>query len=118
MMARNFKELRDEVRSDPARAARVERHRKELERELTLADLRRARDLTQVQLAKALDTTQSGVSRIEHNTDVYLSTLRSYIEALGGRLELHVVFPDDHLVLKNLAELEENRADGKTPLTA
>lgn len=73
--------------------------RRELDAEIaaharTLRDLRRARELTQAQLAKSLDVTQAQVSRVEAQADLYLSTLRSYVEALGGELQLRVVFPD------------------------
>ncbi len=60
----------------------------------TLGALRRARALTQSQLARSLDVTQAQVSRIENQADLYLSTLRSYVEAMGGELELRVVFAD------------------------
>lgn len=66
----------------------------QLDRAVSLTELRRARDLTQTQVARALGATQPGVSAIEHRTDIHLSTLRSYVEALGGRLEITAVFAD------------------------
>lgn len=60
----------------------------------TLRDVRRARALTQTQLATSLDVSQAQVSRIETQADLYLSTLRSYVEAMGGELEIRVVFGD------------------------
>lgn len=60
----------------------------------TLAELRKARNLTQVTLAEALDTTQGEVSRVERQSDLYLSTLSRFVEAMGGELELSVRFPD------------------------
>ena len=60
---------------------------------LALGELRAHRRLTQLELAALLDVTQANVSRIEHEDDLYLSTLRNYIEAMGGRLELRAVFP-------------------------
>jgi transcriptional regulator with XRE-family HTH domain len=62
---------------------------------LALAELRASRDLTQVHLARALGVSQPNVSRIEHQEDVYLSTLRSYVQALGGQLEIRAVFDDE-----------------------
>lgn len=62
--------------------------------ELNLRDLRRLRKLTQARLSKKLKIGQEGVSRIEKRTDLYLSTLRSYVEAVGGKLSLLVEFPD------------------------
>lgn len=63
--------------------------------EQTLAELRRAREFTQTTLGQALGVTQAQVSRIENQTDLYLSTLQNYLEAMGGHLELVGVF-DDH----------------------
>jgi len=50
--------------------------------------------LMQQQLAKTLDMTQAAVSQLEQRTDVYLSTLENFVEAMGGRLEMYAVFPD------------------------
>jgi transcriptional regulator with XRE-family HTH domain len=62
--------------------------------EINLRELRRLRKLTQARLSKKLKIGQEGVSRIEKRTDLYLSTLRSYVEAVGGKLSLIVEFPD------------------------
>src|SRR5438128_10905549 len=75
----------------PESEARVAALRDEMDRLMSLAELRKARELTQTQLAEALETTQPGVSAIENRTDLYVSTLRSYVEALGGRLEIKAV---------------------------
>jgi len=64
-----------------------------------------------VALANALDTTQSGVSRIEHQTDLYLSTLRSYIEAMGGSLEVSAVFPDGKVLISTIQEALDSDAE-------
>ncbi len=100
---KKWREIRAQSKADPREVAR---HRREMEQELSLAELRRARELTQAQLANALDTNQSGISRIEHQTDIYLSTLRSFIEALGGTLEVVAVFPDATVPIRNFEELE------------
>lgn len=60
----------------------------------TLRDLRKARDLTQVEVAAVMGITQDNVSRLEKRSDVLLSTLRGYVEAMGGKLDLRVQFPD------------------------
>lgn len=74
----------------------------------TLQELRKARALTQVRLAEVLGVTQDNVSRIEKRSDVLLSTLRSYIEAMGGELDLVVKFPDHAPVhLNTLSDLSE-----------
>jgi transcriptional regulator with XRE-family HTH domain len=66
----------------------------------TLGQVRRARELTQVQLARSLEVDQSQISRIERQGDLYLSTLASYIEAMGGELTLLAVFPDATIELE------------------
>jgi len=72
-------------------AAEARRLRKEY---LTLRDVRKARALTQVQLAETLGQKQVSIAKLEKRTDLLLSTLRRYIEAMGGSLELVVEFPD------------------------
>ncbi|MGH8897945.1 MAG: XRE family transcriptional regulator [Egibacteraceae bacterium] len=71
----------------------------------SLAQLRRARQLTQTQLAKTLGKPQPEISRIERQTDVLVSTLRSYVEAMGGELELVARFPGQPEVRLHLDEL-------------
>jgi DNA-binding XRE family transcriptional regulator len=91
---RPFKELRASIDADPVRRARVDDAKHAMREALALSELRASRDVTQQVLAEALDVTQPNVSRIEHEDDVFLSTLRSYVEALGGRLEVRAVFDD------------------------
>ena len=74
--------------------ARIRSLAEEMRAEINLRELRRLRKLTQTRLSKKLKIGQEGVSRIEKRTDLYLSTLRSYVEAVGGKLSLIVEFPD------------------------
>jgi len=109
MRTKKWSELRDKMLADPSRAALYEQAKQRAEAELaayeqTLTELRRARAFTQVQLAKSLGVSQAQVSRIEHQSDLYLSTLESYIEAMGGRLELVATFDDTRVTL-TLADL-------------
>jgi DNA-binding transcriptional regulator YiaG len=79
----------------PARRKRVEARAAALiAEEMSLRDLRQALKLTQERIAEALDIGQDGVSRIEQRSDLLISTLRSYIEAMGGHLELIAEFPN------------------------
>ncbi len=66
---------------------------------MPLHELRAARHLTQQQLAQSLDMTQTAVSQLEKRTDIYLSTLENFVEAMGGRLEMYAVFPDGKVKL-------------------
>ena len=84
--------------------ARAEELRRE---ELNLREMRRLRKLTQTRLSKKLKIGQEGISRIEKRTDLYLSTLRSYVEGVGGKLSLVVEFPDHQpILLTGLGEPE------------
>lgn len=88
--------------------ARYRELRKEVE---SLAALRKAAGKAQVEIATLLRISQPSVSKIEKQTDMYLSTLRNYVEAMGGDLELVVRFPrQPPLRLSRLGDaLEEKR---------
>ncbi len=85
-----------EVRSkmSPESRARVDARVREAITAMPLGKLRRARNLTQVAIAEKLQVDQGAVSKIERRADMYVGTLREYIEAAGGQLELRAVFPD------------------------
>lgn len=91
---KNYRELRDRIRSDPERRKRIEEISKAYDVLLRLADLRESRGATQAELAGQLGVSQPNISKIEGKEDLYLSTIRGYVEALGGHLELKAVFPD------------------------
>lgn len=101
---RTWKEIKQRHASPEVRARAAERTRAMLA-ELPLAEMRRARDLSQQTLAATMGVAQSEVSKIEHRTDVYLSTLRSYIEAMGGELEIVARFPDGEVRVTQFEEL-------------
>lgn len=103
MAFKNIENLTDPVLADPKRRANVERERQEAVAEIVaynLAELRKAREVTQVEIAGLLARGQSTVSALEHSEDPKLSTLREYVEALGGRLEIAAVFDDERFELK------------------
>jgi len=91
---KDFNLLRDQVMARPGAARRVAALREELLAEVGLYELRRSQEVSQAQLAEALHISQGAVSKFEHSDDVRLSTLRQYIEALGGRLEVSARFDD------------------------
>lgn len=74
---------------------------------MPLQGLRQARDLTQTTLAELLETSQPEVSRMEHTTDMYVSTLRRYVQAMGGALEIVAHFPDGDVEITQFAELAD-----------
>lgn len=67
---------------------------------MMLNQLREARQLTQVNLAEALQINQGAVSMMEKRTDMYVSTLRNYIEAMGGELKITAEFPDGSIQIE------------------
>ena len=79
----------------PERRRRIEERAAELiAEEMTLRELRKARQLTQARVAAELGISQDGVSRLEQRSDLLLSTLRKTVEAMGGSLSLVAKFPD------------------------
>jgi len=81
--------------------------------ELSLREVRRLRKLTQARLSKKLKIGQEGVSRIEKRTDLYISTLRSYVEGVGGKLKLVVELPGrPPVILSGLGE-DQGKIRGK-----
>jgi DNA-binding transcriptional regulator YiaG len=92
-MAKKFRDL-VKATMTPERQARASKRARAMRGEMHLADLRRARELSQAELAEKLGVAQSEVSKVERRTDLYLSTLKKYIEAAGGRLEIVAHFPD------------------------
>jgi DNA-binding XRE family transcriptional regulator len=70
-----------------------------------LAALRQAAELTQTELARRLGVTQAAISRIEQPHDLLLSTLNSYLEAIGGRASVIVTFADGHETTLDLSHL-------------
>jgi transcriptional regulator with XRE-family HTH domain len=76
--------------------------------EMTLDELREARELTQEQLARALKINQAAVSKMERRTDMYLSTLQGVIRAMGGELEIRAVFPDGTVRINQFQELRRS----------
>jgi transcriptional regulator with XRE-family HTH domain len=96
---KSFRELRNELRSKPGFHNLMERRRAVEAAQFAtavqaLTAVRETRGVTQAEVAEAWETTQSNVSRFEHSQDTYLSSLMRYAAALGGHLELRVVFPD------------------------
>ena len=102
MPARKFKELLDAMPTE--RREKVARRVRETITAMPLDELRRARQMTQIKLAETLGVNQGEVSKIEHRTDLYLSTLAEYVEALGGTLEMTARFSDETVVIDTIVE--------------
>ena len=101
-MVKKFSELRD--RMSPEAQARSSAHTGAMLLEMGLQELRKSRHMTQVELATVLKIDQAAVSKTEGRPDMYVSTLREYIRAMGGDLQLVAKFPDAEIKLNGLEE--------------
>lgn len=112
----------DEVMASltPERRARIKAQAKEIfEEEMTLRDLRTVQHLTQARLAELLGVEQDSVSRMERRTDMLLSTMTSFVEAMGGKLSLIAEFPNRRpytVKLSDLASQKQSDDLTKNPL--
>ncbi|MFT3818743.1 MAG: XRE family transcriptional regulator [Rubrivivax sp.] len=107
-MAKKFETLRARMSLD--RRAKVDAQVKAALAEMPLAELRQARGLSQKMLAEVLHVQQPAIAKLEKRTDMYLSTLRSHIEAMGGQLEVVARFPDGAVKISNFTDLDRTPA--------
>lgn len=107
-MAKKFAELR--AKMSPESRARAEAKAQAMLAEMPLNELRQARGLSQKMLAEVLHVQQPSIAKIEKRTDMYISTLRSHIEAMGGELEVIARFPDGAVKITNFSDLEKSVA--------
>ena len=110
-MARTLNEVLAGVA--PERRKRIEANAAQLvAEELSLQKLRKARKLTQKKMAQTLGIGQEGVSRLESRSDLLLSTLKNYVEAMGGELKLIAEFPGQPpVILAGLTNMEPRPED-------
>ncbi len=102
-MAKKFAELR--AKMSPESRSRAAAKARAILAEMPLNELRQARGLSQKMLAEVLHVQQPSIAKIEKRTDMYISTLRSHIEAMGGELEVVAHFPDGSVKISNFSEL-------------
>jgi transcriptional regulator with XRE-family HTH domain len=100
---RKFADLVAEM--PPERRARIKLLTEEMRREMDLAQLRTARQLSQAALGEILHVEQPAVAKLEKRTDMYVSTLRRFIQAMGGELEITARFADHAVRIKNFGDL-------------
>jgi len=102
-MAKKFSVLREAM--SPEAQGRSLAKAAQMLAEMPLNELRQARGLSQKMLAELLHVQQPSIAKLEKRTDMYLSTLRSHIEAMGGQLEIIARFPDGVVKISNFAEI-------------
>lgn len=99
----------------PGRRAKIEgRARQLIGEQMALKHLRKARHLTQVQMARALNLGQDSISKLESRSDLLISTLQSYIEAMGGQLKIIAEFKEGTAVLSDFSSTEPPKAPKST----
>jgi transcriptional regulator with XRE-family HTH domain len=93
----------------PGAQARAREKTASMMQDMSLHELRNARELTQGALAEQLKLEQPAVSKLERRTDMYVSTLRKYVEAMGGQLEIIAHFPEGNVWISQFEELEQDQ---------
>jgi transcriptional regulator with XRE-family HTH domain len=106
-MAKNFALLR--AKRSPESLARTRALVEKYEAEMALDELRVAHQLTQEGLAEVLGMNQASLSKMERQTDMYISTLRSIIRAMGGHLRLEAVFPEGKVTISQFKDLKTTK---------
>jgi DNA-binding transcriptional regulator YiaG len=105
MKRQNWTQIKGRMK--PVARARVEAEAATLSEELHLSQLRKARGLTQQAMAELLDVSQAEVSKMERRSELYVGTLRKFIEAMNGELVLAARFPDGVEVPLSLSERDD-----------
>jgi DNA-binding transcriptional regulator YiaG len=103
---RSFAELR--ARMSPEAQAKAATEAQRLAEEMDLAEVRRALRLSQDELAQTLRIGQGSVAKIERRADMYVSTLRRFIEAMGGELEIVARFPDHAVKIRSFRDVSRS----------
>lgn len=115
-MAKNFKTLL--AKMSPEARARVEKGAQSMVAEMALDELREALDLTQEHLAELLHVKQAAISKVERRSDMYISTLRKFIRAMGGELDIRVIFPAGEVRINQFREVRRRRSRGQPAAAA
>jgi len=102
-MTKQFNNLLKNIPDE--RKHRIESKKKELLKEIDLQSLRQAFELTQNQLAETLKVNQAAISKMENQSDMYISTLRRFLGAMGGKLKIVAEFPDHEIVINQFEDI-------------
>ena len=92
----------------PERRTRIDARKAELRAALPLHELRQARAMTQKAIAEVLKVNQPAVAKLERRADMYVSNLRAYIEAMGGKLNIVAEFPQGTVTITNFSDADED----------
>lgn len=115
-MAHKWRDIRRKLK--PEQEKKTRHYVRSVVELVTLNQLREARSLTQANLASILGVNQGSVSKIEKRTDMYVSTLRSFIQAMGGRLQIKAVFPEGEVEIEQFKDVAASPANSKRSAAA
>jgi DNA-binding transcriptional regulator YiaG len=110
-MAKKFKDL--VAKMPPESQARSNAMAKEMISQMPLDELREAMRLTQEALADSLNIKQAAVSKMERRSDMYVSTLRKMVEAMGGRLQIIAVMPNGKVEINQFGKIRRREKKEK-----
>lgn len=115
-MANRFTELKNQL--SPEAKMKADELTSVMLDEMPLNELRQARGLSQKVLAEILHVQQPAIAKLEKRTDMYLSTLRSHIQAMGGELDVTARFPDGAVKISNFSDLQVLAASDNNKATS
>ena len=104
-MAKPFRRLIAKLSKE--RRDRIEVRKREILREVNLRELRQALELTQEQLAETLQINQAAISKMETQSDMFISTLRRVLKAMGADLKIVATFSEGEVVIDQFAPSKE-----------
>ncbi len=107
-MAKSFNRLREKMSPEARKKAREKTGK--MIKEMPLQALRQARSLSQEEIARILNMKQASVSKMERRTDMYISTLRKMLKAMGGDLEIIANFPEGKVIINQFEDVEGQTA--------
>ncbi|SRR5690606_700416 len=110
-MAKSYRTLR--ARMSPDARSRANEKARAMLQAMPLAELRRARRLSQEQIAAILHVKQASVSKLERRTDMYISTLRGFVKAMGGDLEIRARFPEGDVTIDQFEDIDDPQRDAR-----
>ena len=106
-MSKPFNNLVEKM--SPESRQRIESRKKELLHEMELYELRKALDMTQEELAITLKMNQSAISKMEHQSDMFISTLRAILSAMGASLKIIASFPEGDVQINQFEEIRDGK---------
>jgi transcriptional regulator with XRE-family HTH domain len=102
-MSKPFKKLVNTMSAESR--ARIQKRIVDISGEMALQEVRQAMELTQQQIAHTLSMNQAAISKLEHQSDMYISTLRKFLSAMGGNLRIVASFPEGEVVINQFEKM-------------